>query len=948
MKKRIFAMLMALIMVATLIGGAIPALADSDTITIRLHYHREDGNYEGWEMWFWDDDGISSLAPPYQFEEVDGDMIATVQVKTGTCKVGYIVRQGNWVSKDIEHDQFINITGVLSGTVDFYVESGKATQPKADAIPTREALEEMVIQYNGADQNVLVLGEDVVTGVVITNSVYSSKNRDGYPQIQIQLSSKLADDYVVDENTFVISNSDGVVPLIDKEGVESIRFAGQYAYLVLGESLDLARNYNITFEGREYAVSMPDYFSDKEFEDKYTYTGDDLGATYTKEKTTLKVWAPTAVAVSVRLYNDGDKEVQPIPTEEIAMEKSEKGTWVVTLNGDMNGTYYTYNVDLETTVNEACDPYAVTTGINGDRAMILDLDSTDPEGWADDKNPHAGENFTDAIIYELHVRDLSSDASSGIKNVGKFLGVIEKGTKTPGGVSTGLDHMVDLGITHVHLLPSYDFSTVDESKLNDPDSQKFNWGYDPKNYNVPEGSYSTDPYHGEVRVKEFKQMVKGLHDAGISVVMDVVYNHVADATNFCFNKIVPGYFSRPGSNGSSCGNDVASERAMVSKYIVDSVYYWATEYHIDGFRFDLAGLLDTDTINDLMAKVKEVRPDVVFYGEGWEMSTKVTKAGVTMNTMFNSTKVPGFAFFSDTIRNLVKGGTFGGVNAGFISGGSASSNDLFACFKGMPSWCTTPSQSINYISAHDNNTLFDHITLVTKDTATVAERIKMNNLGAAFYLTAQGIPFFQAGEEMLRSKPDATSDTGFNENSYNASDEINSIKWSDLEKEEYKATYNYYKGLIAFRKAHPVLRLTDSTAVTSSISQIPNLDANVAGYVVKNNEVAGETADSIICLFNANKTSSNVTLPEGNWNVYVNGTTAGTTVLESKSGTVTVDALSAMILVKEGASSAAPVVEGEEEEEGGNLTWLWVVIGVVAVGAVAAVVVVLGKKKNAQ
>ena len=1009
MKKRIFAMLMALIMVATLIGGAIPALADNDLITVRLHYHREDGEYEGWNMWFWDEDSITTLESPYYFEETDenGGVVATIQVKPGTTRIGYIVRTDDW-KKDVEHDQYINITGVLAGTVDFYVESGVPTQPDKASIPTIDKLIE-----NGN----LVLGDDVKTGVVITANAYKTTNRNGHPEITLQLSSRLPDDYVVDTNTFTVSNSDGVIPLAEEtDTVKPVRVAGQYVYLVLSEQLNLARNYNITFEGRDYAVTMPDYYSHEEFEGLYTYTGDDLGATYSPEKTDFRVWAPTAVAVSVRLYADGDKSVQMIPDDEIPMEKAENGTWVASVEGDLNGTYYTYLVDLDTTVNEACDPYARTTGINGERAMVIDLDSTNPEGWAEDTNPHAGENFTDAVIYELHVRDLSSDASSGIQNAGKFLGLIEAGTKTPGGVSTGLDHMVDLGITHVHLLPSYDYGSVDETKMDDPDAKKFNWGYDPQNYNVPEGSYSTDPYHGEVRVKEFKQMVKGLHNAGISVVMDVVYNHVYDANRFCFNKIVPGYFTRPGANGSGCGNDVASERAMVSKYIVDSVYYWATEYHVDGFRFDLAGLIDTDTINTLMTKVKEVRPDVVFYGEGWAAgSTKLTKNGYELTVMANAAKVPGFAFFSDTIRNEVKGGTYGGVNPGFISGGSYNTATLLACFKGMPSWCPTPSQSINYISAHDNNTLFDHITLVTSNVS-VADRIKMNNLGAAFYMTSQGIPFFQAGEEMLRSKPDASKPDGFNENSYNASDEINSLKWSDLEKDEYQATYQYYKGLIAFRKAHPALRLTDSVVVSESIFALSNLPANMVGY-----QVEAEN-ENIIAIFNAAKSAGTVTLPAGDWDVYVNGTAAGTTVLESVSGSVSVDALSAMILVAaegdpidppptdptdpsteptdssseitepssepeasepqasepvasepvasepeapsseanepssepEAPSTEAPAPSTEatqpadkaEEKDGGSNIWLFVAIGAVAVVAIAAVVIVMGKKKS--
>ena len=937
MKKRIMSIMLALVMLVSLVAGAVPALADDDGITIRLHYDRseaEDPSYEGWNMWFWDYDGITSLEPPYEFEEIDGEMIATIKVKTGTTKVGYIVRQGEWVAKDVDYDQFINLTGILSGTVDFYVKSGKGSQ-SGNGVELMPSVEDLIAG------GYMVLGDDVTQGVVVTEAKYKTSNRDGNPEVTVMVSSKL--DYEVDLNTFKVSNKDAEV------AVTKIVALGSNYFLTLAEPLDLARGYNVTFEGREYAVSMPDYFSNEEFEAQFTYTGDDLGATYTKESTTLRVWAPTAIDVTVNLYTNGDPSVQPDPTKEVAMTKDVFGTWVATLDGDMNGTYYTYTVMLDTAVNEACDPYARATGINGIRAMIIDLDSTDPEGWADDKNPHAGKSYTDAVIYELHVRDLSADASSGISNVGKYLGLIETGTKTPGGVSTGLDHMVDLGVTHVHLLPVYDINSVDESKMDDPNANHYNWGYDPLNYNVPEGSYSSDPYHGEVRVKEFKQMVQGLHKAGIAVIMDVVYNHVADSGRFCVNKLVPGYFSRPNSNGSGCGNDTASERNMVSKYIVDSVNYWADEYHIDGFRFDLVGLLDTTTINNIVTTVHEKHPDVIFYGEGWEMGTNVTKTGVTMATMFNSTKTPGFAYFSDTIRNTIKGGTYGGINPGFISGASVSAGELTALFKGMPSWCTTPTQSVNYISCHDNNTLYDHISIV-KPNASLEEKAAMNKLGVAFYMTAQGIPFFQAGEEFLRSKPDDTKDSGFNENSYNAGDEINSIKWADLEQDVYKNVYNYYKGLIAFRKAHPSLRMTDASAVNASIFAIAGTEANVAAYQIKGGN--GEDTN-IVAIFNANANASNVNLPEGNWDVYVNADKAGTEKIETVSGTVSVKGVSALILV-ESEEAVPPTTDPTEGNDGTtnnneqnapkDNTVLYVVLGIASVAVIAVVVIILKKK----
>ena len=544
------------------------------------------------------------------------------------------------------------------------------------------------------------------------------------------------------------------------------------------------KRYMILFEGNEYPIIMPNIYSTEKFEKEFTYSGSDLGATYTPEKTTFRVWAPTADTVTLNLYGSGTPGTDDL-VEQLPMTADVNGTWIAEKEGDLNGTYYTYLVSVGGNENEACDPYARTTGVNGKRAMILDLASTDPDGWENDTNPNAGMTYNDAVIYELHVRDLSSDESSGIQNTGKFLGLTETGTTTASGIPTGLDHMKDLGITHLHLLPVYDYASVDETQSDKP---QFNWGYDPENYNVPEGSYSTDPYNGAVRVAEMKQMVKVLHDNQISVIMDVVYNHVYNASDFCVNQIVPGYFSRVNedgtySNGSDCGNDTASERSMVRKYIVDSVKYWADEYHIDGFRFDLVGLIDTETINEVVTEVHKTHPDVIFYGEGWTMDTAVTKDGYKMTTQPNSTDVPGFAFFSDTLRDALKGHVFYTTRKGYVSGAADLADTVKGCFLGQAGdWCTTPAQSINYASCHDNMTLLDRITRSTPGVSE-EDRIRMNNLSAAIYMTAQGIPFLQAGEEMLRAKIDASGD--FVENSYNSPDSVNSIKWDTLEDETY-------------------------------------------------------------------------------------------------------------------------------------------------------------------
>lgn len=429
---------------------------------------------------------------------------------------------------------------------------------------------------------------------------------------------------------------------------------------------------------------MYEQYSSQEFEEKYTYSGN-LGAFWTPEKTAFRLWAPTAGAVSIRLYRSGDPGADDLLAQ-LRMQPDVCGTWTAERFGNLNGIYYTYVVTVDGQTREVCDPYARTTGVNGCRGMILDLASVNPPQWDTDADPHAGKSITDAVIYELHVRDLSADPSAHIENKGKFLGLTETGTKTRGGHPTGLDHIKALGVTHVHLLPMNDFGFTDESRRH----PQYNWGYDPVNYNVPEGSYATDPFHGAVRVAEVKRMVKALHDNGLSVVMDVVYNHVYDAGAFCINQIVPGYFSRVSSdgkysNGSFCGNDTASERSMVRKYIVDSVCYWADEYHMDGFRFDIASLIDTVTINEIMAAVHQKHPNVIFYGEGWDMKTELTKPGVQLAVQTNSAMVPGFGFFSDTIRDLLRGTTFESTAPGFVAGAVVSKEALEACFTGMPS-----------------------------------------------------------------------------------------------------------------------------------------------------------------------------------------------------------------------------------------------------------------------
>ena len=868
---RIIALVMVLVL--ALSAMVLPAAADAGSqVVIKLHYNRPDGNYADWSVWFWNF-GQEGVDVP--FVEENGEMVATFEVAPGASKVGFIVKLPNWAQKDVNEDQFIDVIAYTSGTVHVYVESG----------------------VKGYD---LVLGDDVVSGIKPTEVTY----KEGQLYVNVQMTAALDST----DGVFSINGPDGEIPIL------GINAMGSYYSLKIEEPLDLFKSYTLTYDGNAYKISTPNPYSTEGFENNFTYTGDDLGAVWTAERTTFRVWAPTASAVSVNLYQSGTRGTDDL-IEQIPMTADVNGTWVAEKAGDLNGVYYTYSVDIGGTVNEACDPYARATGVNGHRAMVIDLDSTDPDGWENDTDPNAGLNMTDVVLYELHVRDLSIDESSGITNKGKYLGLIERGTKTSGGIATGLDHIVDLGITHLHLLPVYDYGSVDESKLDTP---QFNWGYDPVNYNVPEGSYSTDPFNGEVRVKEFKQMVKGLHDAGISVVMDVVYNHVHSAGEFCFNKIVPGYFSRIDengtySNGSGCGNDTASERSMVSKYIVDSVKYWVDEYHIDGFRFDLVGLLDTETVNTIIEEVHKTHPNVIFYGEGWTMTTKVTKEGYTMATQTNSAQTPGFAFFSDNIRDALKGSVFNDYEKGYVSGALTIAPKIETSYKAAPGWTTNPTQIINYASCHDNLSLYDKLTISVPG-ADQQTLVSMNNLAAAIYMTAQGTPFFQAGEEMLRSKP--LADGTFDHNSYASPDSVNSIKWDNLHDEVYQDVYDYYKGLIAFRKAHPGLRMTTAEEISQYLTIKSGLDANVTAFHITAG-ANGEASDLFV-IFNPNKEATTVTLPDGEWAICVNGQQAGNETLGSVHWDVTVEPISAMILVRTGDAPERPADSTEAEPDYNN------------------------------
>ena len=632
-------------------------------------------------------------------------------------------------------------------------------------------------------------------------------------------------------------------------------------------------------------------YDSPEFAEKYTYTGNDLGNTYSKTETKMRVWAPTATAVKVVTYATADALADE--GVETAMTQDVNGTWVAAIAGDKEGLIYNYRVTVDGNTNEAVDPYVRATTINGERGVVVDLAKTNPANWKKAKPAFSGK-ATDAVIYELHVRDLSMDSSSGIPaaHKGKFLAFTDLNT-TNNGQKTGVSAIKDLGVTHVELLPIFDFASVDEA------SPSFNWGYDPKNYNVPEGSYSSDPTKPTARITELKQAIQAMHDQKLRVNMDVVYNHVYNAGNFSQETIVPGYWFRTDetgelTNGSGCGNDVASERPMVRKFIVDSVKYWASEYNLDGFRFDLMGLMDIETINEVTAALKAIDPTIIVIGEGWNMGTLPEDQKANQ---INIAKLNNVAHFNDQIRDGLKGSVFNATDTGWATGKVSAASDIFAGIVGnidysaafLTKWTTTsPAQSVNYVEAHDNLTLADKLTASVKGVSP-AGVAQLSQFASSVAFLSQGVPFLQAGQEFLRSK-------NGNDNSYNADDATNSLKWST--KVKYVATTKYYQGLFALRAAHPAFRMTTTAQVKANLKFIKT-PSNVIAYTL-NGKAVKDKATTIVVIHNPNAAAATVTLPnKKKWAIVVKGGVAGTKTIESiTAAKVNVAGQSTMVLTQ--------------------------------------------------
>lgn len=866
MGARIFRRSLAIAIVGALFSATLPqlALAAPSTVHLTIHYQRPGEDYTGWNLWLWKnvagsagDVSVSSSGVEFNGTDSFGKVLTIdIPAMQNFDNVGFIVRLNNWASKDISDDRFINN-----------------------------------IDANGNAEIWLIQGDtQIYTSAPTSTTTIRSASIDGFRQITVDLSAKLT---LTGSGNEGFTVSDGITVSSVKPLNGSTTSASRLA-LTLDADLALGKTYTVNHSKFGKATTTPGQIMNSDgFNSRYTYTGDDLGNTYTPQQTQFRVWAPTAAGVDLVTYqSSASPSSQGVVTH---MTADIKGTWVTKVLGNLNGMIYNYRVTVGGVERETVDPYVRATTVNGIHGVVVDLAKTNPKVWTSLKPSFSGKS-TDAVIYELHVRDLSMDASSNTPTAhkGKYLALTDVKTTTSAGLPTGVNAIRDLGVTHVELLPVFDFASVDET------SPTFNWGYDPQNYNVPEGSYSTNPTDPQTRITELKSAVQALHDDKLRVMMDVVYNHVYNASDFSEEKIVPGYFFRTNTdgtlaNGSGVGNDVASERPMVRKFIVDSIKYWASQYHFDGFRFDLMGLLDLTTMQEIRKTLDKIDPSLLIIGEGWDMGTLAASDRANQK---NISKLKGIAAFNDELRDGIKGSVFDSTDQGYATGKVSQIGHVKVGIVGNIAysnaldgkWTTKdPTQSVNYVESHDNLTLFDKLSASVKS-ASPAKIESLDRFSASIAFLAQGVPFMQAGQEFLRSK-------NGDSNSYKSDDSINSLKW-DL-RAKNAMSVNYYKGLIALRHSHPVFRMSSASQVKRNLVFLkePN---NVIGYHLNGNALK-DGWSSVVVVHNPNPGAVKIVLPtKADWKVVVQGTSAGTKVLATLKATqsVTIQGRSTLVLEK--------------------------------------------------
>ena len=849
--------------------GSLHVSADSNT-TVTVHYHRFAGDYASWNLWMWPFQPASLGGAEYDFDGADSfGKVAHAQVPGANTQVGIIVRLGNFQDKDISQDRHVDTPNqhaeiwLIQGDANIYYSLADAQAALAEASKVKP----VHAFLDGTNWAAVKFSHAVdVTSIKATD--FSVKDLDTGQSVAVTGAGAL---YPADgATTDVIKVSLGVAPVVTH------RLQVSYSTYI---PIDLVPR---------LVLNDPSYF----------YGGNDLGATYGSSSTKFRLWAPLASKVILDVYKDEAGTV----LQNMSMTKAENGTWTAEVSGDLKNMFYDYTITNLGSTATAVDPYARNIAVNGKYGAIVDLSGTNPSGWSADtyrktKSP------TDASIYEVHVRDFSINPDSGMKNKGKYLAFTETGTKSSKGVVTGVDSLKQLGVNYVQFLPVFGCNSVDEVSggstdlvTGQSDFARYNWCYDPRNYNAPNGAYATNP-HGTSRISELKSAVQALHKRGMGVILDVVYNHTSSPS--VFDPIVPNYYYRQDYSGTpfdSFGPNVAATRPMVCKFITDSVSYWMSEYHVDGFRFDIMSALGKTCMGKVSQALHKINSHTVLYGEPWQLlptdwqrnleggaaDSELTK-GVQQNM--------GLAAYNDDLRTATVNDVFN-ANLEFATGdptkglgvmiGTVGETNFNSLIKG---WAAKPSEALNYATNHDNQTLWDHIARAQPN-APEATRIQMDELSQAIIFTSQGIPLMQGGEEFLRSK-------GGNDNSYQAGDTVNMLDWN--RKATYASVFKYYAGLLHLRAAHPALRMNSTSLVQNHLHFLDNVPQFVVAYKLTGH-ANGDKWKTIVVAFNPNSAPAKIPLSKGTWHVVASGGKIATKAFATAKGSASVPGYGAAIL----------------------------------------------------
>ena len=939
---RFFAVLLAVISISLPVSTAFAASAET---TVVVHYHRFDNNYTGWNLWMWPYEPQSLAGAAYNFSSSDSfGEVATAEIPGNNTEVGIIVRQGNWAAEDISSNRYINVTNgkaqvwLIQGDPTIYYSAQAATaaiKPRITSafLDGSKTINASLIEpitlggstqftltdetthttipitsvQNGVTLQAVVAGDfqtqvgaktnwnpaSATTAMKEMNSnlyQYSAVLNAGTYQYKIAVGGSWNTAYPSNNVTIKVPTSgtkvtfsyvpstNGVYDTINNPNqslpTSSAGVSTNLVTLTLANAPDVTHTLTLSATGftslnvePRDVLNLPQY-----------YYGGTLGNVWSPSSTSFRVWAPTASQMNLQLFSTATGPL----TREVPMQRGSGGTWKAVVPGNLNGWYYLYSVTIDGQTNTAVDPYATAIAPSATRAMIVDLAATNPKGWNGDH--FAGvPNPVDAIIYELSVRDFSIDPNGGFKYPGKYLAFTEHGTHGPDNVKTGVASLRQLGVNYVQIMPMQEFP--------DP-GYTYNWGYDTRNFNVPEGMYATTPL-GTARITQAKEMIESLHRQHIGVIMDVVYNHTFAVQGSALNTLVPGYFWRTDAegnlyNGSGVGNEVASERPMVQKFILDSLKYWVQQYHVNGFRFDLMALLGVDTMKKVSQELHAIDPNIVLYGEPWTGGTSGLPASQLLTK--GQQQGLGIGVFNDNLRNAIEGNVFQPTALGYAMGGSgyvpAIENGVVGSISynsSIHDFAAAPSETINYVTSHDNYTLWDKLKL-SNPTASKATRIRMDELAQAIVMTSQGVAFMQGGEEMLRTK-------GGNGNSYNAGDTVNEFNWA--RKAEYINVFNYYAGLIHLRADHPAFRMTSAAQIRENLSFLPSPN-NTVEFELKNH-ANNDTWKNIIVIYNPGARTS-FTLPAGNWNVAGTANAIGNNDIGHATGTVDVPSITCEVL----------------------------------------------------